>query len=92
MLRYNHYRHELPVTVPPGAVPIAAIDDTFSFSYGFKGNYVIHLTHGQDGPMLPQDATAISGLQLGEEYWCVVDEDPEELKKERKALVEPIPK
>jgi hypothetical protein len=37
VLRYNHYRHEFTIVVPPGDVNVAEIDDTFSFSYGFKG-------------------------------------------------------
>lgn len=57
-LCYNHYRHEFEIAAPPGAVSVASIDDRFSFSYGFKGNYKIHLRGpGPDGPLLSRCQT-----------------------------------
>lgn len=86
-LRYNHYTKEVTITSPPGDISIADVDELFSLSYGFRGNYVIHLRGpGRDGPVLPQTTSVISGVTVGEEYWCEVDEDPDEAAKEKVTL------
>jgi hypothetical protein len=83
-LRYNHYTKEVTVTWPPGSVTISDVNELFSLSYGFKGNYVIHLRGpGRDGALLPQTDEVISGVEVGSEYWCEVDEDPIEAAKEK---------
>ena len=43
ILRYNHYRHEVDIVAPPGEVKIPDINELFSFSYGFKGDYEINI-------------------------------------------------
>ena len=49
------------------------------------------MTHHNDRPgssdaeRLLEDGDDIVGLELGQEYFCDVEEDPEEAKKERKA-------
>lgn len=86
MLRYNHYKHTFNVTYPPGEVDIGEINERFSFSYGFKGDYKIHLRGpGEDGLQLHENDNKIIGVELDKEYWCFVEEDPEEAKKERKS-------
>eukprot|EP00052_Salpingoeca_macrocollata_P028011 m.268646 g.268646 ORF g.268646 m.268646 type:complete len:190 (+) comp22812_c1_seq10:87-656(+) len=50
-LRYNHYVHK----VLQPRVALADINEWFSFSYGFKGNYHIHVRGpGPDGPLLQE--------------------------------------
>eukprot|EP00040_Diaphanoeca_grandis_P016662 m.86257 g.86257 ORF g.86257 m.86257 type:complete len:310 (-) comp25949_c0_seq1:16-945(-) len=83
-LKYNHYTHQVDVLCPPGSITIADVDELFSLSYGYKGDYVIHLRGpGEDGGLLTQTDDVITGLEIGHTYWCQVDEDPEEAKKEK---------
>eukprot|EP00056_Hartaetosiga_gracilis_P021196 m.23158 g.23158 ORF g.23158 m.23158 type:complete len:292 (-) comp8947_c0_seq1:165-1040(-) len=76
-LCYNHYKHEFSITYPPGSISVDEIKDRFSFDYGFKGNYKVHVIGpGEKGPRLHEaETTTITGFEIGKEYWCDVEED-----------------
>ena len=86
ILRYNHYRHVFEVVAPPGRVEIAEVNERFSFSYGFKGQYEIHLRPADVGgvtqPRLSRGEGCILGVAIGGEYFCEVDEDPTEVARQ----------
>lgn len=78
VLRYNHYRHdfELESSLGPGLTN-AAVDERFAFSYGFQGDYKIHLHRNtRDGARAAEQPEGFTGLVPGIEYWCVIEEDP----------------
>eukprot|EP00039_Didymoeca_costata_P010182 m.136365 g.136365 ORF g.136365 m.136365 type:complete len:266 (+) comp14731_c0_seq1:1812-2609(+) len=87
ILRYNHYRHEFEITVPPGTLSVEDVNERFCFSYGFKGNYKIQLREGPEsggGPYAERNETNFCTLKLDTEYWCEIDEDKEWLANEEK--------
>jgi hypothetical protein len=78
-LHYSHYKKE--VETIGGSLKIQEVDQLFSFSFVFKGEYRVHLRGpgkrpGQ-GPRLSQklEDGEIIGLELGQLYWVEVDED-----------------
>jgi hypothetical protein len=82
VIRYNHYKKDVSITTSEanpagGTVAIAALDEQFSFSLVFNGNFKINLRGpGRKGERLPYQGEAeITGMRDGEEYWCEVDED-----------------
>ncbi len=40
-IKYNHYKDKFKIS--DGTIDYASIDDKYSFSYVFKGNYVLKL-------------------------------------------------
>ena len=79
-LKYNHYTHALETA--NGSVATRAVDDLFSLSFGFKGNYTISLrpvagsqSTDSELPRLPVSSGVISGLVDGGVYVVEVDED-----------------
>jgi hypothetical protein len=94
LLHYNHYKEWLETTFIYheldekfyGSVSCAEVDDKFSFSYVFKGNYQVQLKGpGRTGPRCPRKDGQIISLEMsnkvdadgaiGLEYWAAVDED-----------------
>jgi hypothetical protein len=85
LLHYNHYKEWVETTFFhseaddkfTGAVSCAEVDEKFSFSFVFKGNYQVQLKGpGRKGPRLPRKDGEVLGLEMGgAEYWAEVDED-----------------
>lgn len=88
LLYCSHYTNEL-VLRDDNSLDARTIKDTFSFDYGFKGKYKVHLqqSDGKDGrigdvgngndALFREIDGQITRLISGTEYWCVVEEDPE---------------
>eukprot|EP00049_Salpingoeca_infusionum_P010836 m.186813 g.186813 ORF g.186813 m.186813 type:complete len:263 (-) comp14762_c0_seq1:244-1032(-) len=75
-LKYNHYTHAFHVEPPTFEVDVAEVDDRFSFSFGFQGNYTIQLRCEETNTLLKRTGTHFQGVKTGGVYWCEVEEDP----------------
>lgn len=83
----SHYTNEF-VLRDDNSLDARTIKDTFSFDYGFKGKYKVHLQKSDgrgsrigdvgvgDDALVRETNGQVTGLLSGTEYWCVVEEDP----------------
>jgi hypothetical protein len=84
VVRYNHYKNEHSITISEanpkdGRILVARLDEMFSFSAVYKGNFQTMLRGpGRGGDMLSHtddSGTEFIGLENGAEYFCEVRED-----------------
>ena len=83
-IRYNHYCEEVTITTTEGkadgSIPASEIVDLLALDFAFPGNFVTHLnttaaTERRDRLWYHPETGNISGLMIGKEYFCDIDED-----------------
>jgi hypothetical protein len=84
IVRYNHYQNEHSITTTKGnprsgCILVSTLDEMFYFSAVYKGQFTIILRGpGRCGDALPHlhdNKAAFTGLEIGAEYFCEVQED-----------------
>ena len=89
-VRYNHYKK--PFKTIDNVLTWDSIDEQFSFSFVFKGNYELKLRPEKERDVyLETNGKSFINLTQGAIYFVEVVEDPEEANKEKTTYIAPKP-